>query len=117
MPEKKRKRKRVDGPSHISRGNVFDDLGFSVDELPHIKLRANLLIEVMKIIENKGYDQRALQKILDVPQSRVSELMTGKISKMSAEKLVSYLDKLGGMITSIAVTFGARAPLHPVRRG
>ena len=71
----------------------------------------------MKIIENKGYDQRALQKILDVPQSRVSELMTGKISKMSAEKLVSYLDKLGGMITSIAVTFGARAPLHPVRRG
>ena len=96
---------------------MFDDLGFSVDELPHIKLRANLLIEVMKIIENKGYDQRALQKILDVPQSRVSELMTGKISKMSAEKLVSYLDKLGGMITSIAVTFGARAPLHPVRRG
>jgi len=32
---------------------------------------------------------------LDQPQPRISELLNGKISKMSAEKLAGYLSRLG----------------------
>jgi predicted XRE-type DNA-binding protein len=82
-------------PTHISRGNVIDDLGFSSEEAAAIKLKASLHVEIMRIVKKKKLRSRQLEKILDQPQPRISELLNGKISKMSAEKLAGYLSRLG----------------------
>jgi len=86
---------RDNKPSHVSRGNVIDDLGFSPEEAAAIKLKASLHAEILRIVEKRKLKSRQLEKILDQPQPRISELLTGKISKMSAEKLAGYLSRLG----------------------
>ena len=75
--------------------NVIDDLGFSSEEAAAIKLKMGLHAEIMRIVEKKRLRSRQLEKILGQPQPRISELLNGKISKMSAEKLAGYLSRLG----------------------
>lgn len=82
-------------PNHISKGNVLDDLGFSPEEAAAIKLKASLHAEILLIVEKRKLKPRQLEKLLDQPQPRISELLNGKISKMSAEKLAGYLSRLG----------------------
>src|SRR5512136_681061 len=82
-------------PTHISRGNVIDDLGFSPEEAAAIKLKASLHAEILRVVEKRKLKARELEKILDQPQPRISELLNGKISKVSAEKLAGYLSRLG----------------------
>ncbi len=88
-------RARENKPSYISKGNVIDDLGLSPDEAAAIKLKASLHAEILRVVEKRKLKARELEKILDQPQPRVSELLTGKISGMSAEKLAGYLSRLG----------------------
>jgi predicted XRE-type DNA-binding protein len=76
-------------------GDVIDALGFKAEEAAAIKLKCDLHSEVIRIIQKRKFTPRELEKILNQPQSRVSELLTGKLHKMSAEKLAIYLDKLG----------------------
>ena len=51
----------------------------------------------MRAIEKKRL-LRQLEKVLDLPQPRVSELLNGKISRMTAELLAKYLYRLGGSL-------------------
>ncbi len=88
-------RARANRPSHISKENVIDDLGFSPEEAAAVKLKANLHAEILRVVEKRKLRSRDLEKILDQPQPRISELLNGKISKMSAEKLARYLSRLG----------------------
>jgi len=85
-------------------GNVFADLDFDVEVSSVLKIKSDLLISIQSIAQKRGYRQRDLEKILDQHQSRISELMNGKISKMSIEKLLTYLEKLGA-IPSIKIAF------------
>ena len=82
-------------PSHISRSNVFEDLGFSPEEAAILRMKTQLHIEIMRAIEKRGLSPRQLEKVLDVPQPRVSELLNGKISRMTADLLAKYLYRLG----------------------
>lgn len=86
---------KQDRPSHVSKGNVLDDLGFSPEEKAALKLKMDLHAEIMKIIEKKKLTPRVLETIFDQPQPRVSDLLRGKLSVMSAEKLAGYLSLLG----------------------
>ncbi len=80
---------------YISTGNVLDDLGFSPPEKAALKLKMDLHAEILKVIEKKNLTARALEGILNQPQPRISELLRGKISNISAEKLAGYLSLLG----------------------
>ena len=82
-------------PSHVSRSDVFEDLGFSPEEAAVLRMKTQLHIEIMRAIEKKGLTPRQLEKVLDVPQPRVSELLNGKISRMTADLLTKYLYRLG----------------------
>ena len=88
-------RAKEDKPTYISKGNVIDDLGFSPEEAGTIKLKASLHAEILRVVAKRKLRSRDLEKILDQPQPRISELLNGKISKMSAEKLAGYLSRLG----------------------
>lgn len=81
--------------SHVSRGNVLDDLGFGPSEAAAVKMKAQLHSEIMRAIERGGYAQADLQQRFDESQPRISDLMRGKISKFSLETLVGYADELG----------------------
>ena len=81
-------------PSHITKGDVFDDLGLSRSEASAMKIKATLLDAILHEIEKRGYTQSQLVKILDEYQPSVSNLTRGKIAKVSVEKLLTYSDRL-----------------------
>lgn len=74
------------------KSNVFNDLGFSPEEATALKMKATLHSEI--IIRAKNYRQNELQQIFDESQPRISDLLTGKISKFSLEALVGYAEAL-----------------------
>jgi|WetSurMetagenome_2_1015567.scaffolds.fasta_scaffold719318_1 predicted XRE-type DNA-binding protein len=86
---------RENKPAHVSSGNIIDDLGFSPEEVAVIKLMASLHAEILRIVEKRKFKSRQLDRIPDQPQPRISELLKGKISRMSAEKPAEYLSRLG----------------------
>lgn len=93
-------------PSHITRGDVFDDLGLSRSEVSALKIKATLLDAILREIERRGYTQSQLVEILDEYQPSVSNLTRGKIAKVSVEKLLTYSDRLK-MKTTLTVNAGS----------
>lgn len=87
--------KQKSKPTHITEGSVFEDLGFSSEEAAVLRLKTTLYAEIVKVVEKRKLSGRDLEKLLDVPQPRVSELLSGKISKMTVDKLTKYLHRLG----------------------
>jgi predicted XRE-type DNA-binding protein len=81
-------------PTHITQGDVLDDLGFTRAEASALKIKADLLDAILREIEKRGYSQRQLIGLLDEYQPSVSNLLQGKIAKVSIEKLLYYSDHL-----------------------
>ena len=81
-----------------STGNVFRDLGFRNEEAEHLLVRADLMIQVQKLIESRGLKQRTAIKILGVPQPRVSDLFRGRIDLFSTDALIDMLARLGATV-------------------
>ena len=86
-----------------STGNVFRDLGFGEDEAENLKIRADLMIELTKLIEAQELTQAAAAKLLGVTQPRVSDLMRGKIDRFSVDSLIEMLGQAGACV-SVLVT-------------
>src|SRR5438477_10848673 len=62
-----------------SSGNVFRDLGFSEEEAEHLVIRADLLIQIQKVVTARRLKQAPLAKLLQVSQPRVSDLLRGRL--------------------------------------
>ncbi len=77
------------------KSNVFEQIGFSREEAAALKMKSELHSQIVKAIKRKSYTQTDLQKRLGESQPRVSDLMTGKISKFSLETLINYAEALG----------------------
>lgn len=88
-----RKSSRKTAEGHVTHGDVFDDLGFSPKKAASVKLKADLHGKIMKRAER--YSQKELQTMLSETQSRVSQLLHGKISGFTLEMLVFYAERLG----------------------
>src|SRR5271166_4020604 len=91
-----RKRNMADGrskPTHVTRGNVLDDLGFSPEQATILKFKAELYQAILK--HARKYSPKQLQVILAEPQPRVSELLNGRIANKSVDKLLYYAGRLG----------------------
>jgi predicted XRE-type DNA-binding protein len=58
-------------------------------------LKMELSIFITDCIKKLGLKQSEAAAILDVTQSRVSELATGKIEKFTIDAMMDMLDKLG----------------------
>ncbi len=89
-------------PTHIVKGNIFDALGFSASEASALKIKAEILSAILEHVRLKGYSQTQLVDILDEYQPSVSNLLKGRISQVSIEKLLRYADRLH-LETSIAI--------------
>jgi predicted XRE-type DNA-binding protein len=89
-------------PTHIVKGNILDALGFSASEASALKIKAEILSAILEHVRAKGYTQAELVDILDEYQPSVSNLLKGRMSQVSIEKLLRYADRLH-LQTSIAV--------------
>jgi predicted XRE-type DNA-binding protein len=87
--------RRINAVTHVTRGDVLDDLGFSRSEATALKFKADLLDALRTEIERRNYTQRQLVDILDEHQPAISNLIQGKINQVSIEKLLRYSDRLG----------------------
>jgi len=81
-------------PAHIVKGNIFDALGFSASEASALKIKAEILSAILEHVRARGYTQAQLVDILDEYQPSVSNLLKGRISQVSIEKLLRYADRL-----------------------
>ena len=90
--------RKSEKPGHISKGNAFDDLGLSPELTAVEKLKYEVHKSILEAAKKTKLSPREIEKLIDKPQPRVSELLNGKITKMTLDKLVSYLEKLGGEI-------------------
>ena len=95
--------------SHISRGNVFEDLGFSPEKALALKFKAKIMSAILAEVHRGKYRQAQLVELLDEHQPVVSNLLRGKISQMSIEKLLIYADRLG-------LRLDVQSRPHPSRR-
>ncbi len=81
-------------PTHFVKGNIFDALSFSASEASALKIKAEILSAILEHVRVKGYTQAQLVEILDEFQPSVSNLLKGRISQVSIEKLLRYADRL-----------------------
>jgi predicted XRE-type DNA-binding protein len=81
-----------------SSGNVFRDIGFSTEEAEHLLIRADLLIQLQRVILSRGLKQAEVAKLLRVTQPRVSDLLRGRIDLFSTDALIDMLARLGVVI-------------------
>lgn len=84
-----------------SSGNVFRDLGFSPQEAENLRARAELMIQLSKIIESRHLTQAAAAKLLGVTQPRISDLIRGKIDRFSIDSLVEMLGHAGVRVSFV----------------
>ena len=83
---------------HRSTGNVFKDLGFPPEEAEHLKVRAELMIQLTKVLERRGLTQAKAARLLGVSQPRISDLVRGKIDRFSIDTLVEMLGHAGAQV-------------------
>lgn len=95
--------------THVTRGDVFRDLGFSPEKALALKFKARILIAILDEVNRKKYRQAQLVKVLNEHQPVISNLLRGKIAQMSIEKLLVYADRLG-------LSLDVQRPYRQVRR-
>ncbi len=81
-----------------SSGNVFEDLGFDTAEAENLKLRAQLMRELEQLIHDARLTQSDAAELLQIHQSRVSDLVRGKIDRFSIDTLVKLLARTGRQV-------------------
>lgn len=88
-----------------SSGNVFTDLRFAPQEAEHLRMRADLMIQLTKLLQRRKLTQAQGARMLGVSQPRISDLTRGKIDRFSIDTLVEMLGR-AGMRVSIVLRRG-----------
>ena len=78
-----------------SSGNVFRVVGISGDEATNLKMRSDLMIRLSKLIETRGLTEAKAAEFFGVTQSRISDLVRGKIDRFSVDTLIAMLGHAG----------------------
>ena len=81
-------------------GSVLDELGLDRQAALELKLKAALHQNILQLVKRRGCKARDLERILQIQQPRVSELMRGKLSLLSVARLLLYADLLGARAES-----------------
>lgn len=73
-------------------GNVFKDIG--VSDPDRTLIRAKIMSFITGMIKERGLTQNQAAQLLNLTQSKVSNLMNGKLSVFSLEHLFRLLNAL-----------------------
>lgn len=80
-------------------GNVFADIGIK-DADEHM-MKAEVVLMLGRIIEHKKLNQTEAAKIIGIAQSDVSNILRGKFSGFTLDRLLRFARKLG---TDVEIT-------------
>ena len=72
--------------------NIFADIG--LDNADELLARAQIGVEVLKILQERQLKQREISALLNIKQPEVSHLMNGRFSRFTEGKLMGFLKKL-----------------------
>ena len=75
--------------------NVFEDLGFALEEALNLKIRADLMLNIKRFIQAQGWTQKQAALFFGETQPRISDLINGDIERFSIDKLVMMLVRAG----------------------
>ncbi len=75
-----------------SSGNIYADLGLPNPE--ERRTKAELARQIDAILTERTLTQRAAAGILGIPQPKVSNLLNGRLSGFSVERLMAFLTAL-----------------------
>ena len=81
--------------SKITKGNLFNDLGFTPEEAAALAMRVDLAVEIEKFVRRKNLTQTKAAKYFDVPQPKISKILRGKIDEFSIDYLVKMVARTG----------------------
>jgi len=79
--------------AYESSGNLFADIGRADAAEAHA--RSQLMHRIADILRERKLTQVQMAELLGTTQPVVSDLMRGKLSKFSIERLFSFLEALG----------------------
>jgi predicted XRE-type DNA-binding protein len=79
--------------------NAFEAVGLQAVEAEHLRIRADLMLEVERLIGDRGWTQAEAAKLLHATQPRISDLMRGKLERFSIDTLVDMLARAGADVT------------------
>ena len=91
--------------NHVTKGSVFDDLGFTSAEAKSLKIRAVLLQVIEQELTKRKLTQEKAANMLGVTQPRISDLKRGKIQLFTIDALINMLEKLD---KSVSIIIGDR---------
>ena len=74
---------------------MFADIGFPPDVAASLILRAALMAQLTKIVDQKQLTQHAAAALFGVTQPRVNLLLKGKIGEFSVDALINMLGRAG----------------------
>ncbi len=80
-------------PIARSSGNVFEDL--RVTEPAEALAKSELAALIARALRERRLTQTAAGDLLGIDQPKVSELMRGRLTRFSTERLMGFLTRLG----------------------
>ena len=92
--------------------SVWDAVAADAGEAANLKLRSQLMDVLEAYISRERITQEEASRRFGVPRSRVSELVNGRISKFTIDKLVNMAARVG-FVTRISVGRDARPQPGP----
>ena len=87
------KQKTRDVDVVMGTGNVYADLGY--DDADEMLIKAQLVAKIAEIIKLKGITQTQAAALLEMPQPKLSNLLSGRFRGFSERRLMDCLTKLG----------------------
>jgi len=78
--------------AQISMNNIFADLGFTDAE--EMFAKAEIVRNISKNIDQLQIDHANVAELLEISQSEVSSLITGRLLHLPKDRLSQFLDKL-----------------------
>jgi len=96
-----------------SSGNVFEDL--QVTEPSEALAKSELAAIVAQALRARRLTQTAAARVLGIDQPKVSELLRGRLTRFSTERLLLFLLRLGRDVDIVVSEEPARAATSPGR--
>ena len=87
--------------------SIWDAVADDAGEAANLKLRSRLMDALEEYVGRERITQEEAARRFGVPRSRVSELVNGRISKFTIDKLVNMAARVG-LVTRIAIESQAR---------
>ena len=75
--------------------NIFEDLGFPPQEAEHLLVRADLMLQIRRLIQAQKWTiDQAAQQLATTPD-RIQSLLNGKMGEFTIEQLIELLSHSG----------------------